>query len=719
MPRLRTIHLAILLFALPGTLAAAEKIDFVRDVRPIFEKHCYACHGPERQRSSFRLDVKSVALEGGEAYAPNVVPGQPAESPLFQFVTEAEEGMLMPPEGPRLAAREIATLKSWIEQGAIWPDGVDTVQLRDRTLHWSLQPVQAHALPQVQQTDWPQNGVDNWVLARLESAGLAPSPPADRRTWLRRTYLNLIGLPPSPAEIAAFLADSSPQAREQVVEELLNSPRYGERWAQHWLDVVRYADTHGFEVNTPRPNAWPYRDYVITAFNNDTPYDRFILEQLCGDKFKSDAATGFLVAAAALLPGQIGKDEESKRLARQDELDEIIVGTSGALLGLTIGCARCHDHKFDPITQRDYYSLQAFFAGVDYGDRPLRAGRGSLKSLAGDDESDEDGGRPMVFGGRFHKPGKTQLLRRGDPEQPIEEVQPAVPAVFNFALPDMKLTEQQRRLSLARWIASPKNPLTARVMVNRLWQHHFGVGIVASPNDFGWKGSPPSHPELLDWLAAEFVSSGWSIKHMQRLIVLSATYGQSSQVRPAATAIDRDNRLLWRYAPRRVEAEVIRDAMLLVSGELNLTMGGPGFDFFKSRGGLTGFPPVEKFESAGLRRMIYAHKVRMEKVPVFGAFDCPDAGQSMPLRSQSTTAIQALNLFNSEFVAQRAQAMAQRVQQETGNDVAAQVAAAFELSLGRTPLPEEAQAAEQVVQEHGLAPLCRVLFNSNEFLFVP
>jgi hypothetical protein len=325
----------------------------------------------------------------------------------------------------------------------------------------------------------------------------------------------------------------------------------------------------------------------------------------------------------------------------------------------------------------------------------------------------------MVFGGAFRQPDKTFVLLRGDPEQPADPVGPAVPALFNIPPVPDDLPEQDRRLALARWIASADNPLTARVMVNRIWQYHFGKGLVDTPNDFGINGSPPSHPELLDWLAAEFVASGWSVKHVQRLIVRSATYRQSSVINPAAAEVDRDTRLLWRFPSRRLEAESIRDSMLAASGELNLKMGGPGYNFFKSRGGLDGFPPVEQFGPDELRRMIYAHKVRMEQVPVFGAFDCPDAGQAMPRRSQSTTALQALNLFNSGFVADRANAFAARVKQSSAGEVEDQVAKAFELALGRGPDAVELAASAEVVRVHGLEPLCRVLFNGNEFLFIP
>jgi hypothetical protein len=983
----------------------------------------------------------------------------------------------MPPrrkdEGGKLKDEEIATLTRWINEGAIWPDGVDVAKVEDKRDHWSFKPLAV-----------PTNAasidafIDAFIDAKLAEKGLHRSPPADAVTWLRRVTFDLIGLPPTPEEVAAFQV-SSPETRAAVVERLLASPRYGERWAQHWLDVVRYADTHGFEVNTERPNAWPYRDYVINAFNADVPYDEFIRHQLIGDlydgaksKVNPDAATGFLITASVLLPGQIGKDAPSMRLARQDSLDEMVVNIGQTFLGLSIGCARCHDHKFDPISQRDYYAMQAFVAGVEYADRPLRTkdsaarkselaalrakvvkideqlaqfvslaqpgGKGrttnaklnvetfapmeakfvrftihdanlhpklgliepcidEFEIFAGDQNvsrtarvtasgsrtsashslehlndgqygnshswmSDEkgrgwimvelpqptridkviwgrdrqgkftdrlataftleaglakdqltmlsevrpprptvnwklttdrfapvkakrlrftvlatnglepcidelevidtrgrnvardakvttsgnvlvpdrhdpdylndghygnerswlgneagkgwielsfdteheitrvvwsrdregkledrmtteyrievarDGGwtvvadssdrKPFVagkgidpvfsaiglpadeakqanalladkqkletqlkeaeqgqvaFAGKFRQPDEIHLLNRGDPEQPKDLVTPAVLA----SLGDLKLNadapESQRRRGLAEWIASPKNPLTARVMVNRLWQGHFGTGLVETASDFGHSGMKPTHPELLDWLASEFIRSGWSVKQMHRLIVLSETYRQSGRIEPGTSAanIDADARLLWRFPSRRLDSEVIHDSMLAISGKLNVTMGGRGFDLFDKRGGLSGFKPVEKFTSENQRRMIYAHKVRREREAVFGAFDCPDAGQSTARRRESTTPLQALNLFNSAFTLDHALALTERVQQEVGNDAKAQIEQTYRLCLSRAPSAEELDDALGVVQANGLAVLCRALFNSNEFLFLP
>ena len=929
----------VAIICLHGVAARAAAPDFVHDIRPLLEKHCYACHAGEQAKSG--LDLKAGAFKGGDGWGPAIVAGDANESPLVQFARGDDPDLRMPPNDsdlPPLAEHEVAILVAWINAGAIWPDGIDTATVVDKTDHWAFKPVQRPAVPAVHATAWPHNDIDRFILARLEAEGLQPSPPADRRAWLRRATLDLTGLPPTPDEVEHFVTDSSPGAHEDVIKRLLASPHYGERYAQHWLDVVRYADTHGYEVNTERPNAWPYRDYCVAAFNADLPYDQFIREQIAGADQGKEASTGFLVTAAVLLPGQIGKDEASMRAARQDALNDIIVNTSDTVLGLTVGCARCHDHKFDPITARDYYALQAFFAGVDYGERMLMtpesfvlrkehdaaqtriteidrelpryqplaraghtrpavtpqfntdriapvsarrlrftidtntlepcldelevfdgegrnvalatagtkssssgnlvtAGRHELEHVndgqygngrswmaatrhdswvmlefpapvaierimwgrdrtgkfkdrtptayrievsAGTDENDawtlvadstdrlpfgtkendplaglsaEDRAtvtalekekaaaqarvkaatRDMrVFAGSFKEPHPVHLLNRGDAEQRKGQVPPESIATFASVVSPVRLPddapEAERRQALAAWLTDPAHPLPARVMVNRIWQWHFGVGLVDTPNDLGRNGSTPSHPELLDWLASEFVASGWSVKQMHRLIMGSATYQQASAGNPAGLEHDAGCRLLWRFPPRRLEAEAIRDTILAVSGRLNLAMGGRGFDLFKSRGGLAGFTPIETFDEAGRRRMIYAHKVRMERDAVFGGFDCPDAGQSTARRRQSTTPLQALNLFNSSFTLEESRAFAARIEAEAGQESAAatdgdsvrwQIDRAFELALSRSPDAVEASAVEAVVGEHGLATLCRVIFNSNEFVFVP
>jgi len=963
------------LFLLPircsSVLVVAAPIDFVRDVRPIFEAHCYDCHSGNTRKSGLRLDVKSAAMKGGDHHGPDIKPGKPEESPLIHFVTTDDEDEIMPPKGGPLSGEEIAILTRWIGEGAVWPDGVDAVTLEDPKDHWSFKPVKFSA-KSFQFSEGEVNPIDQFIDAKLAEHGLRRSPRTESRTLLRRLSLDLTGLPPEvaigePSSVNGLIERLTTDHRSPItdqewlliVDEMLASPRYGERWGQHWLDVVRYADTHGFEVNTERPNAWPYRDYVIEAFNADTPYDQFIREQIAGDAFGEDAATGFLVTASVLLPGQIGKDEPSKRLARQDSLDEIVMNLGQTFLGLSVGCARCHDHKFDPISAKDYYAMQAFVAGVEYADRDLRtpeaeAARGEVTRLtarqaeidkalaafvplaksgverpminarenadrftpakakrvrftiqsttnlepcldelevfntegvnvaletagakrqasgsigvaerhelrflndgrygnsrswmgneigkgwveiefaeeetiervvwgrdregkfkdrlaidyrieiggsgegwtlvadagdrkkfdpAGDSEAgkfslngltpaEAERAAPLlreksvneskikaannaqkVFAGKFRDPDKIHLLNRGDPEQPKDLIVPAVLGAFGDLSLPAETPEQQRRLALADWIVDPSNALTARVMVNRIWQGHFGRGLVPTPSDFGNNGMPPSHPELLDWLAGEFVGSGWSVKHLHRLIVMSETYRQGSRegsngvmeygsdgiargdkalsqtptTQPLLHSTtpwekDADNVLLWRFPTRRLEAEAIRDSILAVSGRLDLKMYGVGFNLFDQRGGLSGFNPVESPTGEGLRRMIYAHKVRREPEAVFGAFDCPDAGQSTAVRRESTTPIQALNLFNSRFTLEQADAFASRVKTEAGTDPDAQVRHAFQLALQRDPEPEELAEISSVVAEHGLAVLARALFNSNEFLFLP
>jgi len=750
-PRVKTA----LAIALVCRGLAAEPVDFVRDVRPILDAHCIRCHEGERAESGFRLDVRAKALAGGDGHGLAIVPGKSAESNLVRFARGGAGVPRMPPADSGVApvpAAAVDLLARWIDGGATWPDGVDRVRLADPADHWAFRPVTVTSPPEVQRADWPAGDIDRFILARLEDAGLAPAAPADARTWLRRVTLDLTGLPPTPEEVEVFVAEPSAAARQRVVEKLLASPRFGERQAQHWLDVVRFAETDGYEVNTERPHAWRYRDWVVDAFNRDLPFDRFVTDQVVGDATGADAATGFLVTAAVLLPGQIGADDVSKRAARQDALADILVNLGDALLGLSVGCARCHDHKFDPLPARDYYALQAFFAGVHYGDRELpdpatgrieallRFARQRLATALDADDAERDGAaadvtrleaelvavRRFVYGGRFTEPEPTWLLRRGDAEQRGERLAPATPGLFAPTAGSVSLAadapEQERRRALAAWLVRPDHPLTARVIANRIWQTHFGTGLVETANDFGRSGTPPSHPQLLDWLAARLVAEGWSLKALHRLIVLSATYGQSSETDQRAGAIDAGCRLLWRFPPRRLEGEAIRDSILAVAGTLDLTAGGRGFDLFTTRGGLSGFPPIESFTGAGLRRMIYSHRIRMEKESVFGAFDCPDAGQTIGRRRQSTTPLQALALLNSPFTVDQSAALATRVGAETAgaaDPTGAAVARAFALVLGRAPEPDEADEARRLVADHGLPALARVLFNAGEFLFIP
>jgi len=794
--------------------------------------------------------------------------------------------------------------------------------------HWSLKPVRRPVPPALGQTQRPANAVDSFVFAKLARGGLAPSRLAGRPVLIRRLHLVMLGMHPSPGEVAAFVNDPQPDAWERLVDRVLDDPRLGERWAQHWLDVIRYAETHGFETNQERPNAWPFRDWVVDALNHDLPYDQFVRGQLAGDALGSSTGTGFLVAG----PYDLVKSQDINLtlMQRQNELDGMINTTGTTFLGLTLGCARCHDHKFDPVTQRDYYSLQAIFAGVNHAERMidqkrnpalameqaalesrvdsakkeltlLEAGIPRFKppvNARGNEEVFEpvparfirfniaranraepcvdeleifaegknvalasagaratasgvylDGGNPIhqlalvndgrygnsrswiansstnawvqielakpatigrikwardregryndrlaveytfevatepgqwrtvansadrpptgdgtqtkleyllahlkgeeatkvrqlakrlagdeqrlgeihaamrrtVYAGTFRQPEVTHVLHRGDPLAKRDEVGPDGIGALGGALGlAPNAPEQQRRLKLAQWITTPDNPLTARVIVNRLWKHHFGTGLAATLNDLGVNGVRPTHPELLDWLAAELVSSGWSLKRIHRLILTSRAWRQSSQPRKEALAVDGGSRFLWRFPPRRLEAEVIRDNILLATGTLDSRMGGPGFSGFRVEAeNVRHYHPKESYGPADWRRMLYMTKVRQEREPTFGVFDCPDFNQTVPSRSRSTTPLQSLSLLNSPFVLQQASLLAKRLRHESGADSRAQVVRACQLALGRKPTREELADASGLVAEHTLESFCRALFNANEFLFLP
>lgn len=740
-------------------------VQFGRDIRPIFAEHCLDCHGPDTQEADLRLDSKASVLRGGESGEPAVVPGNSDRSELIRRVTSAQVDLRMPSGADPLSKRQIALLRTWIDQGAPWPRHEDSEADTPAfsTDFWSFQPLQRPAVPKIDDS-WISGPVDSFIFNRLRKNQLRPSPPADRGTLIRRLYLDMLGLPPTPVDVDAFRIDSHPDAYPRLVDRVLASPHYGERWARHWLDVVRFAETDGFEMNQERAGAWRYRDYVIDALGDDKPYDEFIFEQLAGDAVGVHVAAGFLVGGA--YDKVKSPDLALTLMQRQDELADMINTTGTALLGLTLGCARCHNHKFDPVLQKDYYALQAVFAGVKHGERrlpgpqtvrirdqvaALNAHIAQLEKEAekSSDGSSEDAGPkqkpavsqqerekrlailrmqrdelaasgPKLYAGIFEQPEPTRRLYRGDPMSPREIVAPDALTVLGSLSLDVETREQQRRVALARWIADPDNPLTARVMVNRIWHYHFGRGIVATPSDFGRNGAPPSHAELLDWLAVEFLRSGWSLKHVHRLILLSSTYRQASAPREKAMRVDADARFLWRFPPRRLEAEAIRDNILAVSGALDPRMGGPGFSLFQPNDNYVRvYTPKEKFGHHEFRRMIYMTKVRMETDDVFGAFDCPDAGQVQPMRSRSTTPIQALNLFNSSFTVQQCRLMAKRLKREAGTEIRQQIRLAFRLCYGREPDENEQQVAERLIAAHGLPALCRAMINTNEFLFIP
>ncbi|MDP3070366.1 MAG: PSD1 and planctomycete cytochrome C domain-containing protein [Opitutaceae bacterium] len=912
-------------------------VDYERDVRPLLAASCLDCHGPKKQRSDFRVDVKKIVFAGGAGGLPAVVPGKSAESPLIHYVAGLDAEMQMPPagKGDPLTPEQIGILRAWIDQGAAWPEHATTAG-EESAQWWSLLPLAKPAVPTLAQP--VGTPVDAFLEAKRAEKKLTASPAADRRTLLRRVAITLNGLPPTPDEIEAFVGDPDPRAYEKIVDRLLASPRFGERWAQFWLDIVRWSETNGSESNLYRKNTWPYRDYVIRAFNSDLPFDRFIREQIAGDALGVDEATAFLVSGGFVHAATVGREEPAIRQARSDRLDETIQSVSASLLGMTMACARCHNHKFDPIPQKDYYALAAVFQGLEYGHRPWRnapdataraaradsllsqfnAVRDELRAatpswteewpdhletrfapvraravrmtfvqpavavveefqifgaatgetnlalaahgatarsfkpaealmrevgnvidgkfgqtfawrtreasekadptapaprfeielpaeaaidrvvissdrealahtdyliepgkatasgprkyrveVRGDDGAWREvahvdlpvrvvpGGRaaaknaapaappneatrallsrlhallrdytdalpPPVFAGYFVPPVKTHLFGRGDPMAPREEV---VPNGLTALRTDLKLTsesgDQERRLAYAAWLTDPqRNPLTPRVLANRLWLHVFGRGLVDTPGDFGQAGSSPSHPELLDWLASEFIASGWSAKLMIRQLVLSAAFCQSSAPNAEAETIDVDARLLWRFPPRRVEAEVLRNATLAVAGTLDLTMGGPGFRIHADKRRYEGWKVVDNFGPGTWRRLIYQENMRGIDDRMFTAFDRPECGQVTPKRTVSTTPLQALNLFNGDFIVTQAEKLAERVQREAGPDVAAQIKRIFALVHGRAPTATEAAAAQTLVAQDRLPALGRVLLNTNEFAFI-
>ncbi len=653
---------------------------------------------------------------------------------------------------------------------------------------WAFRPVRRPEVPSVEAaSDAIRNPIDAFLLATLREQGIEPAPEADRRTLIRRLTFDLIGLPPTPEAVEAFVADPAPDAYERLVEQLLASPQYGERWGRHWLDVVRYAETHGYERDDPKPNAWKYRDYVIAAFNQDKPYNRFLIEQLAGDEIPEPTIASKTATGLHRL-GLIDDEPADPVMDRFDQLDDMIKTVGTTFLGLTIHCARCHDHKFDPIQQADYYRLASFFTpGVRYRrgsvesislvlasdseeqrvaelnqavDRQVASLRERIKSVGDGDLKQTLEKRvkalaalrpaklPMALGFTDNGPDAdpTALLIRGDAHNPGPEVAPGFLAILEPDPPTITPPPggrtTGRRLALARWIASPDNPLSTRVIVNRVWQYHFGRGIVGTPSDFGAMGEEPSHPELLDWLASEFVTRGWSLKALHRLLVQSAAYRRSDRWDDRAGEIDPYNTLLWRMAPRRLEAEPIRDAMLAVTGDLNLEVGGPSVR-----------PPIPKAVLAGqsrpgngwnvsppreaARRSVYIHVKRTLAVPELELLDAADNNDPCPRRAVTTTAPQALTFLNGDFAHQQADHFAARLLRESGIDRAAQVERAFRLAFARRPTDSElrdslaflnSQSALIALRPHpedrpdppreALRALCLVLLNANEFVTV-
>ena len=965
--------------------APALAVDFDQDIRPLLQRHCVECHGEKKQKGELRLDAKIFAFKGGHD-GMAIVAGDTAKSLLFQRIHSTDDDERMPPKGEPLSPAQIALVQAWIQEGAVWPENdADKAAAVDKRLqHWSVQPVRVVK----------GASIDSLINAKLAEKSLVMSPAADRRTLIRRLSFDLVGLPPTPERVEQFVKDADPKAYEKLVDELLHSTHYGERWARHWLDIAHYADTHGFERDQLRPNVWRYRDYVIESLNADKPYDQFIREQIAGDVIvpndpQAVIATGFLAAGPWDFVGQVEtKSDMLRRAARAGDLDDMVTQVITSTMGVTVNCARCHDHKLDPIKQEEYYRLWAVFAGVKRGEREvdsaeakriagekahltqeLAAARAQIAKLAGDglnladmvgggvkgrgidlrtgnlttvklgyhrdiqtnrlqriewpaEVKDADRGVSWVFVpdgrnpvpvaakqevkgvpstgghtwdairngplnaqrstkiggvdyaekehsilglhansgitfdllkirqssglGMMHftaalgfgadtsaaasradftvyvdderkfqklkmrkdefmhldiaipatsktltliatdggdgissdllflgdarlvpeaehsrlsaaeqeylkklraqaikleaslkalpeptkvyavvteaKPPVIQVQRRGNPEDPQQEVQPGAFAWAKHASMDFgtnAMPEGQRRRVLAEWITHPDNPLTRRVLVNRLWHHHFGQGIVTTPSDFGLGGDKPSHPELLDLLADEFLRSGWSLKHMHKLIVMSAAYQQqSTSSNDTASRLDAQNRLLWRQNPRRLDAESVHDAVLTVAGTLNPAMGGPGyrdFNFTEAYAPIYDYITPDKPEL--LRRSIYRFVVRTTPHQFMSTLDCPDPANLTPARVQTTTALQALTLSNNEFMLQQAANLVTRIENETDSRATA-IRRAFLLCLQREPKTEEQSAATHLVAEQGLFALCRMLINANEFVYV-
>jgi mono/diheme cytochrome c family protein len=936
---------------IPSVQADERKVDFGREVQPLLAKRCFSCHGPDQAKGGLRLNRRESALAELDSGAHGIVPGKVDQSEIIRRITSTDEAERMPPEGAAISAAQADLLRRWIAQGAKWED------------HWAFQPVQAREPPGVTNSAWVRNPIDSFILSRLEENGLTPVPPADKIALLRRAYYDLTGLPPTPAEVDAFIADRSPDAYEKVLDRLLASPRYGERWARHWLDAVRFAETNSFERDGHKPHAWRYRDYVIRAFNEDKPYDQFIREQLAGDELP-EVTSDSIIATGYYRLGLWDDEPADRLLAKFDTLDDLVSTTSQVFLGATLNCARCHDHKIDPFPQRDYYGMVAFFHGIkpmtnsgpnietplfetpasrkayEAQVRDLDARRNEVQAQitaledsfrtlyenaqsgtskvatadAGLDDLEfryyrdtwnrlpdfdnlkpetvgklpaqlfdispstrntafgfvftgmlkvprageytftldsDDGSRLIVEGQKIvehdgihgegqpkqgvvqlkqgrvpvrleyfqranglgltvawsgpgfvakslsargetgkpapnfseliksqgekilgaeqfskytqlvakldvlkketvpveyalsvtengTKPPETFTLLRGNPHVPGVKVEPAFPVVLSDAKPvfpplaeDAKTSG--RRIVLANWIASPDNRLTTRVMMNRLWQHHFGRGIVRSPNNFGQLGDRPTHPELLDWLAREFVAGGWRLKTAHKLIMTSNAYRMSSRSEKQAYEKDPTNDLFWRYDMRRLSAEEIRDSIHAVNGRLNLKMYGPGIYPEISAEVLAGQSrPGEGWGKSSAeeqaRRSIYIHVKRSLITPLLSDFDFPDTDGSCAARFATTQPTQALGMLNGDFARIQAAEFAARLRREAGDDAAAQVRLALRLALCRPTeeshvqrglaLLKSLQEKHQLSADKALEYYCLTVLNLNEFVYL-
>jgi mono/diheme cytochrome c family protein len=806
----------------PSAFTAEQIRFFETQVKPVLQANCYACHGAgDKLSGGLQLNNRSTLLKGGVSGAA-VVLGKPEVSLLVKAINY--QGQQMPPSG-KMSADKIEILTKWVKMGLPWTPGAEAVskvtggiippQVNAETMKfWAFQPVKRSPVPAVKNTAWVRSPIDAFILAKLESKGLKPAPSAGRTVLIRRAYYDLTGLPPTPADVQAFLADKAPDAWEKVVDRLLASPHYGERWGRHWLDLVRYAETNSFERDNPKPFVWRYRDYVIRAFNADKPYDQFIREQLAGDELPV-VTPETMIATGYYRLGQWDDEPADPEQARYDELDDIVATTGQTFLGLTVNCARCHDHKLDPIPQKDYYSLVSFFQGTTrYGNpvpenslRPIAPDADRIRFAAEDrvyrlkiealqaqidaivkpilpdftpvekEEFRTEVRRPALLKKRVptklrqaqfdtylvlakqreemvkspppaleqalvvtetgRETPPTHILLRGNPHVPGDEVQPAFLQILAPPQPIITApasgTSSGRRLALANWIASKENKMTARVMVNRIWQYNFGRGIVRSSSNFGRLGDRPTHPELLDWLASEFVDQGWSLKKMHKMLLMSNTWKMSSQADPKALAQDPENNLFWRFDMRRLEAEEVRDSLLAVDGTLNPKMFGPSIYPTMPREVLAGqsVPGANWFKSTPeemARRSVYIHIKRSLALPILASFDAADTDATCPVRFATTQPTQALGMVNSTFTNEQARLFAELVQASAGADPSAQVNFTLWRVLQREPTVKEiargvafmhrAETDQHLTPPEALKYFCVVALNLNEFLYL-
>ena len=773
-------------------VCAEVVVDFDAQIAPILARRCLECHFGDAAEAKLDLSNHKAMLNGGES-GEALRPGDPQQSLIWRRIVKDEM-----PEGSPLPADEKELIATWIRQGAQWGEtDIDPFRIStDRRAGWdwwAWQPLQNSLLPDVDDARWIANPIDAFVLAQLKQRGLKPSPRAVPSTLARRLYFDVTGLPPA-TEVVQRLKQADGDWYERLVDRVLASPHYGQRWARHWLDVVRFGESHGFEYNQPRNEAWHYRNWVIDSLNRDLPYDDFVRWQVAGDvlhpnTYEGLAATGFLVAG----PHNTTKpsNDRMRKVMRHDELEDI-VGTIGqTFLGLTINCARCHDHKFDPISQQEYYQFVATVIGIDHGQRDIPGDKAERASAARRQQADlkqqldklrteqnqlftkvreqsacetTEAQKPpsqaqlakhlsaaelarsvslrdqidrfqeqhkqleavradRIYAPVSRSPEKVNRLRRGDVTTPAEPALPAGIRAVNGELADFQLSDSSsdadRREKLARWLTHEGNALFARVIVNRLWHYHFGQGLVRTPSDFGFNGDRPSHPRLLDFLAGELIRADWQLKPLHRMILLSNTYRQASHRRQQAETVDAGNRLLWRMSPRRLSAEEIRDAILSVAGQLDDRHGGPGYRDvreYKYRGSHF-YDPIEPKDGDAVRRTVYRFSPRGAKRTILDTFDCPDPSAKTPARAVTITPLQALSLMNHYFVMDMSQLCAGHLENRTPS-LAAAIGNLYERAYGRIPTETELHRATSFAKQNSLSDLCRVIFNSNEFLHV-